>query len=244
MAARKTLVRIALALSALTAAAVLPSQALAVGDVASGAHGYDISWPQCNQANPALNQQFGVVGINGGRPFHFNPCLGAEYGWALSGSAAPQVYINLEYGERTRGYSSCEDTDAACKAYNFGYNAAENAYVRAYDLTLGGSGMASIWWIDVETMNDWSDNTDLNRQVIRGALDYLRRAGRKVGVYSTPSQWHLLAGDYRPQNVGNWVVSNDIGDTSQCGKPLWSGAPIWMYQWLNEGADIDENHAC
>jgi len=224
--------------------ALVPVPALAIGDVASTAHGYDISFPQCSSGAPSLSQQFGVVGINGGRPFKYNPCLPQEYGWALSGSAKPQVYINLEYGELARGYQTCDAADQACRAYNFGYQAAQSAYVTAYQRTLGGSSVASIWWLDVETMNDWNDSTALNDQVIKGALDYLRQAGRTAGIYSTPSQYREIAGGYAPAGVGNWVVGSGNSDSDLCGKPLWPGGHVWMFQWINWDADIDENQAC
>lgn len=234
-----------LAVAGLAVTGLLPNTALATGDVASTAHGYDISFPQCAQGAPSLNQQFGVVGINGGRPFKYNPCLPAEYGWALSGSARPQVYINLEYGELAQGYQTCDGGDHPCLAYNFGYQAAQEAYVTAYRRTLGGSVVASIWWLDVETMNDWNDSTTLNDQVIKGALDYLKQAGRITGVYSTPSQYRAIAGGYAPgPAVGNWVVGSDNTDSALCAQPLWPGGHVWMFQWINFGQDIDENQAC
>lgn len=232
-------------LFALAAALAAPVSVLAVGDVVSSAHGYDVSFPQCGRPGPALASQFAVVGVNGGRPFRSNPCLPQEYGWALSGSARPQVYLNLEYGERSNGYVTCLDPDQGCRAYNFGYTAAENAFSNAYTATLGGSNVASIWWLDVETMNDWNQDTGLNGLVIKGALDYLRQAGRTVGIYSTPHQWREIAGGYTPpSSVGNWVVGDEESDTNLCGRPLWAGGQVWMFQWINWDADIDENHAC
>ena len=238
------MVRTALVLAVCALAALVPGSAFAIGDVASTAHGYDMSFPQCNQGAPSLDQQFGVVGINGGRPFRYNPCLPAEYGWALSGSARPQVYINLEYGERARGYQTCDASDQACRAYNFGYEAAQEAYITAYQRTLGGSSVASIWWLDVETMNDWNDSAALNDQVIKGAIDYLKQAGRTVGVYSTPQQYAEIAGGYAPAGVGNWVVGSDNTDSDLCAAPLWPGGHVWMFQWINWDANIDENQAC
>ena len=38
--------------------------------------GLDVSWPQCDTALPELTG-FAVVGVNGGRVYTPNPCLGA-----------------------------------------------------------------------------------------------------------------------------------------------------------------------
>src|SRR5205085_1400646 len=40
--------------------------------------GVDVSWPQCNGGIPTLAPGFAVVGVNGGRPFSDNPCLGEQ----------------------------------------------------------------------------------------------------------------------------------------------------------------------
>ena len=54
---------------------------------ARGAVGFDISFPDCERA-VLPSGSFGIVGLNGGRPFTTNPCLGREYGWAASGRLA------------------------------------------------------------------------------------------------------------------------------------------------------------
>ena len=52
---------------------------LLAGPIASAATdpnvGYDISYPQCNGTFPG-GGAFGVVGVNGGKVFGANPCLG------------------------------------------------------------------------------------------------------------------------------------------------------------------------
>src|SRR2546430_6689625 len=54
-----------------------------------------VSWPQCNGGIPTLSPGFGIVGVNGGRPFTDNPSLSEQitYAKSLSGYAA---YINLD----------------------------------------------------------------------------------------------------------------------------------------------------
>src|SRR5260370_36921525 len=60
----------------------------------TGLTGYDVSYPQCG--GTAAAGSFGIVGVNGGRPFTNNSCLGAEYA-AAPKSTAPSLYINTGY---------------------------------------------------------------------------------------------------------------------------------------------------
>jgi hypothetical protein len=60
----------------------------------TGLAGYDVSYPQCG--GTAATGSFGIVGVNGGRPFTNNSCLGAEYA-AAPKSTAPSLYINTGY---------------------------------------------------------------------------------------------------------------------------------------------------
>jgi hypothetical protein len=247
MLSRKAWVRrLGAALAVAAAAAMLPAGAGAQGDIASGAMGYDISFPQCDQANPSLNQGFGVVGINNGTPFTQNPCLGAEYGWALSAGVKPQVYMNLQYGEIPVGQLGCDLRDRGCMAYNYGWAAAADAYTRAMAGTLGGAHVASWWWLDVETENNWDPIAALNSEVIRGAIDFFHGAGRQVGVYSTPAQYWEITNGFIPYDTGNWVVASGPGDTAalHCQLPLWPGAHVWQVQWIDPGLNIDRNRAC
>ncbi|HEX6548074.1 MAG TPA: hypothetical protein VF134_04960 [Candidatus Dormibacteraeota bacterium] len=236
--------------SLVTAAALAVVTALPVsasGDYMSGHGGSDVSWPQCGRAVDITPDSFSIVGVNNGRPFTMNPCFAGQYAWSKGGHAAPaSVYINLEYGETSDGYNRCAAADHGCAAYDFGFLTAQYAYTVANYTSHGDSLHASTWWLDVETDNVWNDNTGLNAQVIRGALEYLRSTGHKMGVYSTPHMWGVIAGGYNPgPSVGNWIAGADsTDDYSQCFNPLWPGGQVWVFQYLNYDIDLDQNHAC
>src|SRR5947207_1080662 len=125
-------------LAAVLGAAVL---ALVVGTsaVALGRYGNDISWPQCGGAFPA-QAGFGIIGVNGGRPFTQNPCLAAEWQWALSNRGAPAYYMNI---------SNPGTADPS------GYGASAAAYALNYASSATGASSAvnHVWWLDVETAN-------------------------------------------------------------------------------------------
>lgn len=235
--------------AAITAAALLaalPGTAYAAGTIVPGSVGPDVSWPQCGSAIPAdVPYRFGVVGATGGTPFTDNPCFASEFSWALT-TWNPEVYINLDYGQRVDGPLQCAATDAGCQAYNYGSDAAAEAMSHASIESNGVTNSLSVWWLDVETGNNWSDSTDLNSYVIQGALDYIQRhQGRTGGVYSTAYQWSLIAGSYAPVDTPNWVAGSSVlNDWGQCSAPLWPGGQVWAVQYLNYDLNLDQNMGC
>jgi hypothetical protein len=241
-------VRLSIFISALLAATALavaaPGAALAAGSIPPGAHGADISWPQCGGAYPD-GYSYGIIGVTGGHPFSANDCFGSEFQWAQA-TGNPQMYINLDYGLRQDGPLICTADDAGCQAYNYGYDSAQWARAYASSQTGGASDKVGTWWLDVETENYWSDDPDQNSYVIQGALDYLQRAaGRTVGIYSTSWMWGQLAGSFAPPNTPNWIAgANAIDDGSKCLASLWPGAQVWAIQYLNLDINLDENAGC
>lgn len=171
-----------------------------------GAHGHDISHPQCGR-QPPTGSAFGIVGINNGLPFSTNPCLQAQYRWA-AGRPSPSVYVNTGNPAPASAYywpasgttdpARCVDsrstTDPGC-AYDYGWHAA--AYALAAGRRLGVGVLGQTWWLDVETGNTWNGNGVANTAVLQGMLDYLRGHGvARVGLYSTAYQWQRITGGY------------------------------------------------
>ena len=60
-----------------------------------GRSGFDISYPQCawQRLPPG---KFGIVGMNRGRPFTLNPCVGRLYAWAAR-RGTPSLYVNVAF---------------------------------------------------------------------------------------------------------------------------------------------------
>ncbi|MGH7903124.1 MAG: hypothetical protein ACREPA_03215 [Candidatus Dormibacteraceae bacterium] len=221
-----------------------PPPVQAGGAYAPGGAGYDISWPQCGSPYPVLGAgEFAVVGITGGSPFAPNPCFTSEFSWASGGGVRPSVYLNVAFGKSTDG--PCSPADPPCRPYDYGWNTARDAFLSAWVGTSGASLDARMWWLDVETGNTWSDDTFANSMVVRGAIDFLKTAHRRVGVYSTPSIWRTIAGGYAPADVPSWVAgATDGADYSMCFQPLWPGSTVPIFQYLPTGALFDRNHSC
>jgi hypothetical protein len=206
-----------------------------------GGHGtgYDVSYPQCPGTTPPSGN-FGIVGVNTGRPFTFNGCLATEYSKAPQ-SPAPSLYINSAYAgayrkDITPGCStasaSITGTRAQRQAWAIGCSEADTSANAA-------PAGASMWWLDVETGNSWSSsNQSLNRFAIQGAVSRLATPnGPPVGIYSTASMWTTITGgSFAPIGAdADWVPSGSCGTG-------FAGLPVWLTQSVSGGVDYD--HAC
>jgi hypothetical protein len=181
--------------------------------------GADVSFPQCGKALPA-GQDFGIVGVNAGKPTTTNECLGQQLAWAAgsaNGTRQPttQVYVNTANpgavkhltdnwptsGDTERG-RGCDGTNSPACAYQYGWNRAQEDIAAVRKVTAAPEAL--VWWLDVEidesnrTGNSWDrtkDGTLRNTAVLDGMTDYFRWAGiKQVGIYSTPRQWQVVTG--------------------------------------------------
>ena len=234
----------ALVVTCLAAFLGTPTAALASSARAPQETSYDISWPQCRPGYPAAPSGHKIIGVTGGRAFTRNPCLADQYRRAVSEGAAPWFYLNVNYptgptvgrgdtGPRGR----CAASDAGCRAYNYGFNTAQDAdrYARSIGAT------ASTWWLDVETANHWSRDTNLNAQVIKGAVDYFKPRGTVVGIYSIASMWQKIAGNYAP-GLPNWVVRThaSLPVERYCSPSFaFGGGTVWLVQHYVGAHDAD-----
>jgi hypothetical protein len=164
--------------------------------------GADLSWPQCRSALPAaLPLGFVIVGLNDGRPFTTNPCLGPELGFAQARSGYA-VYVNV-------------DAPATGDAAAYGRTVGRDDLARLHALHLH----PPVLWLDVELANHWS-SPPVNVAVLRALIEALHAGGVVAGVYSSPDMWVQLTGgatltlpvwtaarvlDYR--QLGSWCVA-------------------------------------
>lgn len=206
--------------------AVLLAATIGGAAVALGRYGNDISWPQCGGAFPS-KAGFGIIGVNGGRPFTQNPCLAAEWQWALSNKGAPAYYMNLS----NPGTSTPSTYGAQAAAYALNYAAGQT----------GASSAAShVWWIDVETANTWSSSQAANAAVVQGALTYLKQhTAKSVGIYSTGYQWGVITGGVR-MGAPVWAAgaSSAASAPSMCGTGF-TGKPVKVVQYPAGAYDGD-----
>jgi hypothetical protein len=212
---------------------------------AAGSVGYDISFPQCGGAYPQQPFVFGIVGVNGGRAYTKNRCLESQFLWASDAQADAGVYINLNsprrrtLGSVTGPAGTCVRGDLECEAYNYGYNAARSSI--SYAKSQGVN--TPHWWLDIETMNYWSDDTRVNAIIIAGAIDHLQEAGLRVGIYSTPYQWRTIAGEYAP-GLPVWTAgATGLADArTKCNsRYAFGGGTVRMVQWVER---YDMNFVC
>ena len=203
--------------------------ALAAGPYPTGSSGFDISYPQCGSPQP--RGSFAIIGVTHGRAFSRNDCFAAEYQQAVAAVTAAGVsfYMNLNAAIGTTASNgasgpagTCRRSDKGCQAYNYGYNAAQDAYSYA-----SSSGQAGVWWLDIETANSWNAQDALNRTTIQGAADFLTGSGRRVGIYSTQAMWTSITGGWS----NGWPIW--YAGTASCEYArarAFTGGEVWLVQ--------------
>jgi len=245
-----------LVLSAGTALAAPMEREKGGGGPAKPTRGYDISYPQCGAVYPA-NPLFGIVGVNGGRVFSENACLASQLAWA--GDAAAELYVNTgnpgpalssfwPRGQTTPRWCDANNPDTADCAYDYGWNAAADAYARleqAYAVRgLAANPNATTWWFDVETSNSWRTTTALNVAALQGGVDYLRSRGvTKLGFYSTTVQWNTITGGTTAfagyPSWGAGAPSEKAAKQHCVTTPGFTGGRLAMVQYIYQGFDAD-----
>ena len=207
--------------------------------------GSDVSYPQCGGALPA-GSAFGVVGVTDGRPYGDNPCLGDEYAWAASAPKSAAFYMNTANpgaaSTRVDWYSQaapqpCSPANESGCAYDYGYNAAAEAFTNTETVT--GAAYGSVWWLDVETSNSWSADVSLNLTDLQGSIDYLQAQGVSVGVYSAAAQWAQITGGAQLA-LPDWVAgaANARRARALC-SASFSGGAVLLVQYPAGGFDGD-----
>ena len=217
---------------------------------AAAGKGYDVSWPQCGGGPLPTDGDVGIVGVNGGKPYEYNPCLAEQFRWAASSPRRPAFYINTAnpgtasravnwYGQRSPS-PSCSPADEGACAFNYGYNGAKHAF--AYAQAQTGAAGRHTWWLDVETGNSWSPNVALNNASILGAIAFLRSQGVPVGAYSTRYQWGRITGGARLPELPSWVAgARNRDEAARFCSPdrSFTGGPVVMVQWVEHNLDHD-----
>jgi hypothetical protein len=233
--------------------------------------GWDISWPQCTAAGSTASRlpvggAFSVVGLTRGRPLTSNECFAAQWAWAETLPGEPAVYLNVNApGARTtpdgqRWAALCgsgQATSTCGRAY--GVELARYALQRMPLVSRhGGRPMV---WMDVEGpyangpfwQTGYAGAVAVNRAVLEGAVDTLRAAGHRVGIYtdrgsSSANDWRDIMGGYRLTRTQNWVFRAPTADAHALCAPVHSatGGPVVMVQVQPDqsGEVYDVNHLC
>lgn len=223
--------------------------------------GADISWPQCPPGTgipekqgkgmpmPLPEAEFVILGLTNGPGFTPNPCLRDQVQWAKDNGVLVAVYAVSSFpdDETLEEYGADGPYDPSTRKgrlRNVGYQQA-----RFNIGTMGQVGLLSpIVWIDVEPVPvfEWSDDVRANAAVIEGVARGYVDAGYRIGVYSTPSLYERVVGDFSLGGVPEWRAAGQTSRAearSRCG-PDWSiqGGPAVLGQWVEQ--DRDQNITC
>lgn len=227
----------------LLAVVLMSSQSVSASSIyATGSTGVDVSYPNCQTLLPKVD--FGVVGVTGGLVYSHNACAATEAGHFQNLS----MYINtgLNNTASSSYYASAQvgcNGSVSCAAYNYGYNAAQDAISYASSQGLSSSK----WWLDVETSNTWSNDPAQNQQSLVGARAALISAGATtVGVYSTTAQWKSVTGGWQ-NNWPNWGATTWTTAKqaqSYCTGHQFTGGPSLLMQFKSKQSKVDQDVAC
>ena len=252
--------------------ATVAAAAVLVAPTAAAAHavplsarerGNDVSYPQCGGPLPT-GHDFGLVGVDGGRPFDPNPCLAEQIAWART-AGRPAYYVNTAnpgvslsthwpVGQRSPRTCARGDLGSAGCAFDYGWNAARDslARARAAAATVGAPDVTkSTWWLDVEVHNTWEalekgPKPRLLRNdtaVLKGMTALLHRRGvRAVGVYSTAHQWQRITGGATLHRARIWYAGTTTQAVARrhCSRSFsFTGGPVKLSQFLRNGFDAD-----
>jgi hypothetical protein len=229
--------------------------------------GFDVSYPQCGSMLPS-GADFAVVGVDGGRPFDVNPCLAEQVAWAQT-FGRPSYYVNTAnpgprlsdhwpLGQRSPKVCTTAKPDSAACAFDYGVNAAIDAFKRARAAALSVRApyvRRSTWWLDVETHNTWESleygekpkylRNDI--AVLAGMKHALKRRGvRAVGAYSTEHQWERITGGASLGQAPVWyagVGSRSLAASRCRARFSFTGGPVRMTQFLT-GSGLDGDLRC
>jgi hypothetical protein len=230
---------------------------------ASSPTGYDISYPQCPSSFPSA-PAFGIVGVNGGLAYAANPCLSAEYRWALTSTSASQPHVSFYLNTGNPGPTAsthwpaagttnpqmCDGSWSPACAYDYGWNAALDSFSKAAAGSSSTAAQTAPWWLDVETANSWS-TTDLatNRADLQGAVAALRSVGvSSIGIYSTSSMWSQITGASTPSSslnapfstLPNWVPgARSLKQAPAFCSRTFAGGKVALAQYPSNGFDAD-----
>jgi hypothetical protein len=232
--------------------------------------GNDVSWPQCGKPLPK-GQAFAIVGVNHGLANDTNTCFDQQWAWAQRSSGATEqpkaaVYVNTANPELggswwptdnfaehdpvavpvPAGYDrgTCDGTASVACAYVYGWSKAYDDLSRQSDASPSGLR----WWLDVETTNSWSStNLTANRADLEAMTAVFTKAGGKVGVYSTRSQFATIVGTVPTGSplvgLDSWLAGASSAKAAQsaCSSaaPLTTGSRVSLVQYVANGFDYD-----
>jgi len=220
--------------------------------------GRDISWPNCPRGMgiparrspgnpmPPPSATFVVIGLTNGPAFHSNPCLRSQVDYARRHGMWTAAYAVATYPTRgqLRQYGGAGPRPGATRRdrlWNAGW-----AQARQNMTAMRAARLRSpIVWVDVEPVTPpapWSGRLRENRAVLEGSLAAYRRAGLRVGLYSTPTMWRGIVGDVR-YGLPEWRtagLSPRRAALAACGptRRFQSGAPV-LTQWYTAREDFD-----
>jgi hypothetical protein len=206
----------------------------------------DLSWPNCSDI-PDQFFRSAVIGVTGGLDFHPNLCAGNE----MTVASTYDIYSNTgnpgfprikQLGKKPL---ACHGLELVCYSFNYGYAAGRYARIQAQYAGLH----ATMWWLDVEAINSWTNSIAANRADIEGTALGIIGSGHHlltvtIGIYSAINQWRAIVGNWYP-GTALWLGTGDLSleaAKSACVTASITGGPIVLTQYTV--ANLDYDYVC
>jgi hypothetical protein len=194
---------------------------------------------------PPPSATFVVIGLTNGPAFHPNPCLLEQVDFARAQHLWTAAYAVVTYPTRgqLRRYGDAGPYDGGTRLgrlRNTGVAQARRNVVEMHAVAL----RSPIVWMDVEPVSapaPWSHRVGANRAVLEGTLAAYRRAGLRVGVYSTPTMWRNIVGRVR-YGLPEWRtagLSTRSSALTMCRRHRFQGGRAVVAQWYSAREDFD-----
>jgi hypothetical protein len=221
--------------------------------------GGDVSWPNCPKGMgipsrrspgnpmPVSTASFVVVGLTNGPGWYPNPCLAAHVAWARTQGVWTSAYSMTTFptAAQRAAYGGSGPWSAATRTgrlRNAGYQQALFNVA-----SMRGTGLrVPFVWVDVEPYptHPWPHDVLGNREVVRGVLRAYHDNGYGVGFYSYDNGWRSVVGAWRKPAYPAWVPVGPVSNgraraAARCGRPSFSGGPVYLAQWVQDARDRD-----
>ena len=219
--------------------------------------GRDVSWPNCpkgmgipsrpsqGKPMPPPSARFVVVGLTNGPAFHPNPCLDAQVEYARLNDLWTAAYAVVTYPTRAQRRTYADQgphdpRERLGRLRNTGAAQAEQNVAAMREVGLD----SPIVWVVVEPVSPpapWSRSRAANRAVLAGAVAAYRRAGLRVGFYSTPTMWRDIVGRvrYRFPEWRTAGLSTRRAALAKCRRDAFQGGRAVLAQWYTSREDFD-----
>ncbi|GAB1692494.1 hypothetical protein KRM28CT15_42970 [Krasilnikovia sp. M28-CT-15] len=194
---------------------------------------------------PKAGSRFISIGLTNGPAGYVNPCIVDQVKWAKDRHLWTTAYAftTLPNARQRNSYGRTGPWTSRSMYWTERNAAYKQALLNLSTMKQVGL-RTPIVWLDIETepyLEKWGKNIKQHRAVINAAILAYRRAGYRIGFYSSDYEWAKLTGSWqRPEPV--IVTVGRRGKAAalrKCPNRTYSGGRAVLTQWFDKTRDYD-----